>query len=533
MKSNNIIRRDGKLRLLLLQAFIVGIAISITACGGKSGFDATDETGNVQAETGNKQESRDSVSGEDPEVKREGETIPELKSAAIGDSAQCFSEDLAWVEFVEGEDEKNRYGCIDKKGNVLFAFPWDRDDFYPTPFDNGYSFIADDSSIPVNGYISNECQSITVVDSKGNCKTFNASELGDTTNVEKEERGIVSCGGGYFVLYRHQEADFDKSDYPWTYEVYDANGNFVDYLSSTSSTFTAHYCGEGVFEFTRDYDGSDSILFFPTSDKFVQLTPSTDVYFFDGEDVAFLATGTDMEIRQAIGEEEWKESRITGAAFVTKDGEIIQRTIPDGLEPYGSNPRVSDGKFVLEGNDTYYSFDIKSESLSEMPSEYAKHQIISKNLVFHDDACVTLVQGADSKYYYCVYDNDWNRLFDPIDVSFMYAQSILFSNYTYYSDGVLPIVMNGDGDEQYSAIIDKEGETILSKNDGISGSIDGVFSRSVDGVTLYGLLSMDEGSGRSFYNAKAWKDVPIEYYDADGNKLFDSLTIDGMETLAF
>ena len=518
MSLMGFLGREGIARQMLSTALAVNVALAMAGCGSRVDINVPMESEELQERKVDSEAPKKTEEGQEgsrPEQKaasptsesKEKESKDEEKTAVIGKFGQSFSENLAWVKFVQRPGSQERYGCIDKKGNVLFAFPNNNDEVNPTPFDNGYSFIFEGDGPKENGHLPSDCQTLVVVDTKGNKKTFRASELGDTTNAEKEERSFRAVGGGYFVLYRHQKADFDNNDYPWIYEVYDAGGNYIDYLKSSEGAWTVNYCGQGVFQFTCGYVGVNPVLFFASSDKFIQVDTSTDVVFVDGEDTAYLATGKDVEVAQAVGDEEWQDSLVSGLVFVTKEGEIFTGTVPEEVHPCGEAPCVSNGKLILRGNDTLYSYDVKDGTLSEMPEEYAQHNIYidAINIMYHDDVCTTMARGADGEYYLCAYDTNWNRLFDPLDTPSTPERA-------YYSDGLMALLLRSDAGDRYPAVIDKKGTVVFSKNEGY-------FSQSSNGVIT---RSGTSGDG-----------VPFEYYDTKGNKLFDSLNIEKMKMLSF
>lgn len=524
---------NGIGRSFFTVAVVASITTALIGCGNKVSVEIPEESEVIQEDV--ELDTAEQIS----EPKEEA-----AESAVLGESAQSFSEGLAWVKFAKSSGEQERYACIDKEGNVLFAFPEGCDDMKPTPFDNGYSFISNDADLMTIGHITSNCQSIISVDKKGNVKTFNVSDLGDTTNVDKEEREITACGGGYFVMYRHQQADFDNNDYPWIYEVYDAEGNYIDSLNSSSATWTTYYRGQGMFEFKRDYNGDDSVLFFPKVDKFIQTVPTTDVVFVDGEDMAFVAEGEEIDVLQAVGEEDWQDSTVSGLVFVSKDGEITTYAAPDEVWALGDDPRVSDDLIVLYGwgdereGKTYYSYDVKRGVLKKMPEEYAQHELTAERAIFHDGVCAMLVLGADNRLYYSVYDSEWNRLFDPIEAMSDHTYLggagggtyVLYGG-AYYSEGLMAIMM-ADGSGDYApAVIDKSGKVVF-KRDG------GRLSQLIDGVFVYTPYSsrFDEKlyeSGVPAFTVSGGNDEQFEFLDRDGKPLFDELITDDMKILSF
>ncbi len=153
-------------------------------------------------------------------IEQEEESIKKYKNFG------CFSEGLAWVEYVDS-DTNEYFGCINENGKMLFCYRSDdfdfnmlNSDYYDTKFENGYAFLEGRSE-----------PSVYLIDKEGNiCSKFDS---------------FIAYGYGYVITEEHI-IGFDSESY--TYTIYDANKNVIATYEN-ESRISASYCGEGVFRF--------------------------------------------------------------------------------------------------------------------------------------------------------------------------------------------------------------------------------------------------------------------------------------------
>lgn len=192
-----------------------------------------------------------------------------------------FSSGLAWIHYGTGNtiDDEHYYGCIDKEGKVLFAYPRDSIN-EKSEFIKGAAYIA---QTPYYSYTRAEGAEYYIINEQGEILA---------SSVASDFDSIVTYGGGYFVCYE------DRSDFSGAsscYKVIDSTGAVVKEIIYGKDEFSHSdyrnnnptYAGDGIFMFWRS--NTTDVYNIPENIEFSCegiSTFSSDVEFNDG--AAFL-----------------------------------------------------------------------------------------------------------------------------------------------------------------------------------------------------------------------------------------------------
>ena len=412
--------------------------------------------------------------------------------------AQSFHDGLAWVKFGSEEGDK-WYGAIDKHGNVKLQFDADnpRLAMMPTAFEDGYSFAVE-----------------------GDGTVYSINTKGTAVHFGGENEKVLSYGGGMVVTMTNVK-DFDSNYF--SYFIYKADGTKLRSVDSKNESEVS-YRGHGVFWFS-DLDPS---IYCSRADKWINVDASSfckgDFEFIDDSDKAYAGISADGQ----------------SGVLVTDKGEVSTFSLP--AQPVGEGSAVSDNKLVLlvesdeEGAGcTFVVYNLEDGSMKEMPTERASGINFSAYAdsapMFRDDVLILSATGEDGELYIEAFDDDWNRLFEPIQGSMGYDGSRIAS------EGAIEI---------------KTTEGVITTSDyGIDGlkrfEVQGSLSPLVDGVHLHSAADqvaaggvVEESSPLTCYRAEtaiaalaSSADTNPEYLDKEGIALFESLKTEGAKTIKF
>lgn len=489
---------------VLLSALLAGaVSMGVAGCGTQA-VDTSEEPVSEVAESGTQEEP--SPAGDSISTSVE-QTIQQDDRYELTGHAQSFSEGYAWVAYKStSDDATTQIGCIDKKGRIILSMNGSETMMtLPTAFENGYSYVPDGEhvvySIATDG---------TVV------------KYGDEDDWNTR---ILAYGGGYVIVGKY-EANFDAEEY--VFEIQDSKGEVIETFSlkgdeiddeSTGLYTLPEYCGQGVFGLQIDTNGGNSTDFYCCkTDTWVKEAASDSVRFLGDSDTAFAGV--------AYPDSDAGELELV---FMTSSGEVKRHLLPPDIKGV-IDACVSDGKCVIHNFDRqFYVYDLASETLKQMPDEYAKTldtDYYTGNMPFFNDGlCVMIAVGADGERYFEAFDADWNRQFDPIKV---------FSgwNYIYYAGGLLTAepMIEADGigfTDNDTAVFDKSGNQLWIADGYLSPQCDGLFMHAEDAGFGARTQQMGEDDLRRYYTSGKL----IDYLDDTGKPAFESLDATGAKTI--
>lgn len=481
----------------ILSVLVVGcIVVGITSCSNEKAKESVVDSASKVHVQNNRQNTTivEDTSVLETEKRSEKQVNQQASKYELSGYAQSFSEGYAWVICRDpAVESSSRYGCIDKTGKVILSMPSNA--LPPSAFDEGYSYAKQ--------YGDNVLYAIATDGS--------VTKYG---NENDNKVRILAYGGGYVIVGRY-DATFDSDEYVFeiqdskatTIESFTLAGDEIDDKSTGLHTLPI-YCGQGVFGFQLETNGGHPTDFYCCkTNKWVKEAASDEVEFIDDSDTAYLGVNYGESNNQLV--------------FMTSAGEISRYTLPETIGNIW-HTCVSDNKCIIHDfNNHFYLYDLSSETLKQMPSEYEssiKNDYYKEGKPFFNEGlCVMVAEGADGDDYIEVFDENWNRQFEPI-------KTIDGWEFLYYSNGTLSIEprieQGGSGfTEGDSAIYDKSGNQLWTSDGFLSPMSDGLFLHAEDA----GFGSKAQQMPVNIKNRTYTTGRPIDFLDKDGKPAFESL----------
>lgn len=420
----------------------------------------------------------------------------EVYSVRVGN----FSSDRAWIEYsyqyVESHPSgatswtyDNYFGCINKKGVVLFAYPDqsstggnpepEKGVFQVSEFHDGIAYMASRD---------NEGKTIYwIIDEDGNILTsFAESDFGE----------FLLYNDGYFLFYEDQSNFYGASN---CYKIVDLSGTILKEIVYAKDEFThaealsnnLRYLGDGIFAFWlsgRFGDGRSTVDFYNVVEN-ISFT------------YADLVTNQRLDIEFQDGAAFVKRNDMSDIVLFT-DGTYRELTYDSGYNSMPNDCYAAEGKVVL--GTFHYN-----------PGGYDQ----CLDVVYYsikDDAYYPLDALKDNMYLYDTFDDYCDTFSGGFD-------------YKIANDRFLVHLLGEDG-MSYVAMIDLNNEVVLEpvrcdRGTKIScGRL--VVESEGNGYTVYdtnGEIIVSGAEAISAYQDNVAKVGQTRFIDLQGNTLFDEL----------
>lgn len=350
-----------KIKTVVLFLFL---SIFLTACSNKK--TNTKELENTYLES--------SQTDSEKSISKESETSTKLENSddVYVKRIEDFCSDLAWVEYYI---ENQKYlGCIDKKGNLVFAFSGAMSH---TEFIDGFAHIF-------------TYETLYTTDLKGNI-------------IAEYNRSDVVCYDGGYVVTRTDESGFESVGY--NYKIYNSHGEFEKELKSDERLDQGciKYCGQGVIWFKNHG-------FYISKNK----------AFVENKDANFCSFNSDDNIAVISSLDPYFNDGKGGLLLLSVDGEITKyssESLSDNICP---SPIIDNICVVYDKEKkTIFSIDFATENLHKLSEDYAEKLSLGmlslSSIACYDGRINLNMKGADGKNYSCVFDKELNLVFGPIE----------------------------------------------------------------------------------------------------------------------
>lgn len=407
-----------------------------------------------------------------------------------------FSEDRAWIQFRFEKGGVAHFGCINKKGELLFYLDGINLGNCASPgrvltpgtnFSDGYAFaFAHDK--------------MYVIDKSGEI-------LSEYTEQSKENDvpRVFAYADGY-VWMQQYISGFDKAYYK--YQLYAPDGGFVTEFiyNGTKELTNLKYCGSGVWRY-RDFETERNRYYSIASNCWIDFFEKCWVYssFYNQEGL--------------IGVDYWSDSNYVKLYVMDSKGNI--RIIEHELIGYYDYGMINDGLLTISGdsissNKKYFSVcNTETGVVTKLDGRYAEYLRGIPSDAYTDGVIPLIIEGQDGKEYLIFFD----KLLNPISTP-------LACRGYHYSDGLMIAETYGTTQGLYDyCVIDSAGKVCFS-----------VGEKGYSQIT-----SFSDGVARALPNTSSkWREIVHTvgkdvfsdilqgnwvYIDTNGNQLFDSINV--------
>ena len=393
-----------KTRIISLGLTIV-LLLSVAACSGQS--EETETSG--ETETSEETDTaKEETTGEEEET---SETDSSSDTAITFESADAYSEGLAWIKF--SKDTDDYYGVINKAGELVFAINYcdesaGNDSFidYISQFSNGYSFVMYAAS--EESSLLDYWHKVIVVNTEGEI----------TAEYSLTEDYYIDRFGDGYIMTEEYSGDYYSETYVYT--IYSPEGEELWTYETDERASTSYDSDNGIFEcddqkYAVDvYDYSD----YPES-SYPERTVEVDTGA-DGNRYVILYDSSGSQVSEPIeffdyGSYRYNESRLfvfeADNSFTVLDVHVYDE---DGSYLYSlSEAKYSTISYYSDGAALVSNYSEYSDSIN-LENYYSS---LASTIYGNSNRDFMLIANGEEPAYL---DLNGDLLFDSIDMSAFY-----------------------------------------------------------------------------------------------------------------
>lgn len=324
------------------------------------------------------------------EVTTANETLAEEKKMAIADTRD-FYDGYAWA-LLESSQINNgtHWACVNKQGEIQTILTAEEYDFVNNYNTHGMNGVWQDGT-----YVIGEVGvPKRVIDTKGNI----------ILECDDENIDVLCYGGGYYAILKNI-AGFDKNEFYICFLSTDGKWTDIEIKLDVDSKYDVdvEYCGENVF-----YIGDDAYYNIKT-DKEFEIDNGKYSYHerIGGFNQGYILLRYNI-YQYLLVDTNGKITLFEEDVFKNKN--IISNGITDGkiIYTYAEDSQNKVGYYDINNNSWNQLCAFKNDI------NFDAYTLYGEGISFENGNVFMTLEGADDKLYFAVYNENGEKLFEPI-----------------------------------------------------------------------------------------------------------------------